>query len=577
MAGVRLCAQSIFLIIAIVLLFISLNSTDLSRYFGKLITPTLPLVGTDVFQGIDTNRPINLESYSNIRATLCDKRSVEYLNSFNTIIFQGPETDEDGRTVWYDSERPQSMWEFKQTSDSVEQQLHKLFIHGINLYGCDSSTCSRETSTLSSGFSKLHVNIVLAVEQTRVFHSSRERAELAAFHIQDALRVFGDVFSINVALRVVRNVNWQPFMTSVGSCEGDAAERATYTLSTEAMRLPIKGAPFVFPLDELLGFGGDNDGNSGCGVDCRIIDLILYQHSDHNASVLFADGSDRTCAEGSPKLTSLLVGDGVGISVLDSHQEAGSEDDYSAGQEASVAGVVGVLLDQLRNILGADVKQWKVRSSPLITEAVIGSYLKLWNQLESSRKLVTCENVEEVLSAPLNNRCPLLCNWESRMVVAASALLMHTHAVDSLEKVYRLMSDSSHYLLPSQQTRETLDGAASELHLSATCKARIRLHPDAYRSPRTVQLPPVCDVGDHCGEAMEDEMGLMLRCMVQHSSAALRQAHSVLYDPQIGRDIKDGGDFLTALFLPYWLPVLIPLLFGFGVEVKRFIKIRTAK
>jgi hypothetical protein len=64
---------------------------------------------------------------------------------------------------------------------------------------------------------------------------------------------------------------------------------------------------------------------------------------------------------------------------------------------------------------------------------------------------------------------------------------------------------------------------------------------------------------------------------VQHSSAALRQAHSVLYDPQIGRDIKDGGDFLTALFLPYWLPVLIPLLFGFGVEVKRFIKIRTAK
>lgn len=544
MAGVRLRAQLVFVVISICVLLLGMTSTNISRHFGTLQVPTIPLIGTDILNGVNS-----IYQIEEPRGGPCDLISTSSYENKRSQLFDFSGADSNG-SGWFDSERVGSLWILDQPAESSKNLLEELFITGINLYGCNSSSCSRETWTLSKGFSKLHINVILAVEETRVFHSSYKTAEISAFHIQDALRVFEDIFSVNIALRVARNVNWQPFLRQSANMTN---MRTMYALTTYAMRVPIREAPYTFPLDELLGHISEGD---KCGPDCRVIDLIMYQHSDHQAMVTITEDDTTTEKDfDSLSATSFIVGEDVGISVLNTH----ILDSTVTIPYSDVEAVVSTLLDQLRVMLGVDSDHIRTRGLISVDHEATRTYVELLDKVEATRQLMRCDGQKILEFSKRNEKssvCPLVCYWESRVVVAASALLMHTRAVESLEQTYQLMGASSFYLYPTSKTISVLHEAEEQVRLSASCRERIQSHRTVYITTRN--------------RHDDDEMDLLLKCLVHHSSAALRLAHSVLYDPQIGRDVKDGYEFLTAILLPYWLPVLIPLLFGLVVEIKRF-------
>ena len=286
MAGSRLCTQIILLLSTLLVSLIGLKNSGLYNYFTIPHQPSqFHSIGSDVFDGISTTVLLGecLLSNDNIASSKLQKYG---LSTLSKRAIDGDTSE----TLWRDSERPEALWIYPRSINDINSVLGDIFKYGVHMHGCSRSSCATGTYDLAGGFSRLNIHITLATETGEVFESSIRRVESCTFALHNALRVFEDVYSINVLFRVVRNAQWAPFLVPGVASE----EEKVFELTTDAMKAVKRGFG-AFPLDKLTavyttlneGVHGRSGGQEECGVDCRDLHLIMYQAAERDTEVRF--------------------------------------------------------------------------------------------------------------------------------------------------------------------------------------------------------------------------------------------------------------------------------------------------
>ena len=552
MAGTRLFAQSILVITTLLALLIGLILTDIHRYFIRFNDTTLTFLGSDIFRGIDIIPP-HAEHDAISSSIGCNHQIHDH--GSRIIPVDGGE-----RALWVDSERPQASWVLQHSPGSARHMLNNLFKHTLEMNGCSETSCQLDSDVYSPGFRTLQVDVVLAAEISPPPLAVRQIEE-AMFTLMDGLRVFDDLFAVTIDLRVVNNVQWSQFSQAEnghdhGHGTASAGPRSVRVLTTDAFAAMGRGGKGGISIEELTHTHSSGHGEEACGVDCRRVHLIVYCPGGEGM-VQLRDSS--SAASSPPGLTSLLLGRDVGLSCMSS-SGAGER----GGEEVSM-----VLLDQLRTLVGG-VNEPLSLTQKGATQGHRHAYVTILHDLLEGGELLLCStNTSEAPSPPGNiggastaqlqqqtgRLCPLLCHWESRAVAAAAALKMYTLAVDTLQRIVQLDRRTQYYLGPTRSHTEAYESAVEAVRRAGDCKEMVQR---AWR-----------EEGGGRGVSPTKAQDL-LKCMLRHSSEGLRRAHRLLYDPGMVQEVREREDFLVALFLPYWLPVLVPLLVGLYVEVKRY-------
>jgi hypothetical protein len=75
-----------------------------------------------------------------------------------------------------------------------------------------------------------------------------------------------------------------------------------------------------------------------------------------------------------------------------------------------------------------------------------------------------------------------------------------------------------------------------------------------------------------CLESVSDMSGVeRLQCAHTHLITAARLSEGVLNSPSMLSHTQEDYQFLLALVVPYWIPILIPVVFGTVVEIRRYL------
>lgn len=377
----------------------------------------------------------------------------------------------------------------------------------------------RGVDDLSEGFPpsrELHLNILLGSESSVVSPETIRMVRQAAIQVRDGLQALHQFVPVTMSLRFIRNLNWQPFLRKSSltnhPCSilfaGDIADpRSSFPLSL------ITSTGIVAADDEFL----------SCDYQthlCSSITLLIYIPSPQDQPLELVDSMQKISSYCSPDFNKSIISHGfnipsrrLGILALNDHRAKES----LSGKHQNDLTVS--LIDQFHSFFLTDSQS----PSPVV---------------------------------PFD----LSTLWGRRLLLARWLPLLYSDTLTRLNSLRSLHS-------PSDPTA---------LHLESG--SYFPLDPEKMKIVteigRRLDFFESCSLkhGNMSGTEVLSELHFdrQMSCLFEAIVDSNLRARGLLADPSLIDQRNEGIELISAILLPFWFPILIPVLYGSFYEIRRY-------
>lgn len=540
MAGNRLLSQIILFIFILIILKYEIKNINIIKYF-KINKIKLIIKNKEINQFKDdyfkNNKiiKINKDNQDNQDQDIIklSSKGIYYLSIDSNIL--------------YDTEYSNNYW------IGIENGIEKY----NSLFWNQSEIHSKLESSIRPS-QILQLNIIIGSEKGRINIKSKDIIQQVLFNIQESFKIFQQFIDVIITTRSIRYLNWRKYLKHINYTSIDEL-----TLSKKTI-FPLSNIHEEFnnqfPLSKISSKGilGTNNQLLSCDYQsqlCSSIYLLIYLPDSSDQPVEINDFDNYSNYKSNNHQSSsikdylstqtfLIPSENIGISVLN--------DEYISPElnDRIVQDLTQQLLEQIKSLMlkpNFSFKQLFIKY-PYSFET-IESLLNYSQSIEITTNQRM--NINEEYSIPKHL---FFSYWDSRILITSWTFQLYSQAIKILEIIYSLYNEpinsgTGSYHQLDEKTLEKLENIYEKLNLF-----QIYL--------------------DKSNLSNFDER---LQFIFQELSSYVIEMNKILYDPEHIHHRKDDFELISALVLPYWLPIAIPIVYGTYFEIVRYIKKITSK
>jgi hypothetical protein len=356
----------------------------------------------------------------------------------------------------------------------------------------------------------LHLNLILGAESQNIPWQSQRIFHQVALKVKDRFKSLHRSLPVSVSLRVMRNLQLRPFLKGpTGPSAPSWSVLSSQHLSSSSLLSKVSSVGIV---------GTETDGLS-CDPQtelCTPFSFLIYLPEPSDQPVALTDSThplNSTALSG----TKSLIFPSQRIGVLAFNDRCVEGEDKCEGE--------------------GETPLTQQRLAQQIVDQFTAHFAYNLTRPPAERPFDP--------TSSLWSRRTLLVAWSSMLYSDTLRQLTALHLLHSNSGVMSLPIDSGNYLpLDDERRRALVDLQEGLLSLFERCNT--------------------------ASEELAFSFDHRLSCAFREISRANLLARQVLSDPSLVHQRREGIEMTSALLLPYWFPLLIPLLYGTFFEIRRY-------
>jgi hypothetical protein len=387
----------------------------------------------------------------------------------------------------------------------------------------------RDVENISGEFPpsrELHLNILLGSESDVVSPETIRMVRQTVMQVREALQALHQFLPVTMSLRFVRNINLQSFLR-----KSDDKNHSCSTLSATDLVDPPKTSS-SFPLSFILSPGvvAADDEFLSCNYQTRLcspITILIYVPSPQDQPLELVDAipkSSFTC----------------------SHHSNKSVTSHGFIFPSRHLGIIA-----LNDQRATDNLSWKNQND--LATSVIDQFHAFFTGSERSSSIISFD---------------LSTLWARRLLLVRWLSLLYSETLNQLTTIQSLHSPGNPTPLPIE-TGTYFPLSADKMKIVTEILRRF----DFFESC-SLEVEDISGTGEQPQLSSFDRQ---LTCAFEAIVDSNLRARGLLGDPSLIEQRKEGMEMISAILLPFWFPILIPVLYGSFYEVRRYYQKRKAQ
>jgi hypothetical protein len=366
---------------------------------------------------------------------------------------------------------------------------------------------------------EIHLNIILGSESEELRPETIQLVRQTVMRVRESLQTFHQLIPMTMSLRFIRNLHWQSFLKKSIDHNFSCS-----SLSAKDIIHPPKGFSFSLSSISSPGVVGSAADALSCDYQtqlCSSITILIYVPSPHDQPLELVDSIRESSTSSCPR---------------HSNQSITSN---------------GLIFPSRHLAIVALNDHWLMSKDSLSSE----TQNDLTNSVLDQLHAFFATGAQKTASASTIIPFDLSTSWSQRLLLVRWLSLLHSDTLIQLNAIRSLHSPSDP-TAPPVETGSYFPLSADKMKVVTGILKRL-------------------DLFETCSMHSENSsFDLKLACAHEAILDSNLRARGLLSDPSLVNHRREGIEMISAILLPFWFPILIPLIYGTFYEVRRYFQKR---